>query len=888
MIGKKIEKRKAIIEKAKSEKIEKTKIKLEKAKQSVRNSFNGDNDNFSGFTTNEANKIINEFEGKASSESIKNLWEAINEANDRTSKMKIEYGLTTQEQYDKMKTNGWKRYVPKMGWRTEEDDIELDYEGGEGKGELKGMHKMKQRGTISDDPIANMYNVANSVILMGEKNKVSRTLWNLIRTNPGRNDLFEMAQVYYMTDKAGHTDEVFYDQNGTYVDEKGNEQPDYDISTFDINDKDGSLIKTFAGKKSELQKDHEFGMTSSTEYRKHKEQWKSKQHEVRTVINGRNYTMITKDPAVANAINGENTIKPGRVLTGIAKYTRFKSKMVTTFSPYFVIKNTYRDFNTGLNTTFIEDGVVASAKYLAQYPKAAAFMAANLSDMDATNPTELKWKQWYDEYNLQGSRTGHSYLIPLDDVKADIKKKIAKLRREQKFRAGKYINPLSLLDAIAAGAEYGESIARFTKYTLDREAGKSIPEATNGAKNITTNFDTKGTISPSAGAIMMFFNARVQGATRQLNLAKHHPYRYAATVAARMAMGFMLAALWDMMNPDDDEKDYKELGDYTKHTNNFIGFADDYVIVPLAQGFRLWNSIGVILYEVYKEKINSKEAAIKVADVLSQEMSPVDMGGIFDKDGNLSSAKIAGTVFSAITPITDWAANENFMNKPIYKEPFTKNQEDKVASSQMYGYNTNFAIRAITDANFKAGGGNPNVNSRYTADGKEIPWYRDINPTLIEHTIKGATGGPLPEMFFESINLLAASFDDDFKQKMADEESRTKGVDKNTIPLVNQFYKSKYTGLAAEQFKEIYNYGDALKDRQSKGMKTYDVEDIMKTPINQRQFAEEVNEAKSIIDDMMAAKKQTKDLQAKKEIDSEILKVRKEIVEKYSYLIKEK
>lgn len=860
--------------------------------------------NFSGMTDEQATAIYEKFENEISKELIDELWINTRSCTERIAKYWTEYGKYSEDSLNAMMDRNWKYYVPLRGFEPIAEEIQLDYERSEKRSEFAGDEKTEGRESMADDPIAYIYQMGTSAIMWGERNYAKRSAYNLIKLNSNRKDLFQMSQMNYMTDNLGMVTEVVNEPFGTYIDQKGNEKPDHKVFLMNT-DNEGNTKKTELGFKSILEKSgYKFSSSRLANPLSEKPAYLRKQHEVEVYVDGSKFKMVFKDPAISNAINGDNYSQAINFkYLPIASITRFMSRGVTSWRPSFITSNTYRDFKTGAKTMFIQRGFKDSLKFQAKYTTAARFLASNMLNdvwrnssktgdylldivgLEPKTEEEKQWKKWYDEYNLNGGPTGHAHLMPLDEVKLKVDRFIKHIKRSRTDKLASLANPMNALKLMEGLAGYGESIARFTAYVMARERGESIIKSINEAKEITTNFDTKGEYAASIGSFIMFFNASVQGAAKQYDLAKNHTFRYFVINAVSLVIqGLLSRYLWDLFNGDDDDKDYAEISKYTIYNNTVIGWKDNYVSIPLAQGYRVWNALGVAMYEHHMGRLSTEQMAFDMAEVFSQALSPVEISGIFDKDNKLSAPKTAGILFSAIKPLMDVSINENYQKKAIYREPFLKSQQGKYADSQMYFNNTNAMIVSFTRWLYKQGGGDPEIGTK-TIKGKRILEAYDWNPAKIEHILKSYTGGP-GQTVLDAANYLILKAVDDVDKRIKDSEHKIEGFDPTSIPILQTYYHKKYTGLMYNEYRDLANQAEVLKFEEERRKLTKNEDNEPELSEDQLDFIDEYELTNDYIRELLDDKKELTNEDEIKAIDLEILGLRRGFVSKFKYFEK--
>jgi len=262
--------------------------------------------NFSGMTDEQATAIYEKFENEISKELIDELWTNTRSCTERIAKYWTEYGKYSEDSLNAMMDRNWKYYVPLRGFEPIAEEIQLDYERSEKRSEFAGDEKTEGRESMADDPIAYIYQMATSAIMWGEKNSAKKSAYNLIKLNSNRKDLFEMSQMNYMTDNLGMVTEVVYETSGTYKDQKGNEKPDHKVFLMNT-DNEGNTKKTALGFKSVLEgSGYKFSSSGVADPMSEKPSYLRKQHEVDVYVDGNKFKMIFKDPAISNAINGDN------------------------------------------------------------------------------------------------------------------------------------------------------------------------------------------------------------------------------------------------------------------------------------------------------------------------------------------------------------------------------------------------------------------------------------------------------------------------------------------------------------------------------------------------------------------------------------------------------
>ena len=310
-----------------------------------------------------------------------------------------------------------------------------------------------------------------------------------------------------------------------------------------------------------------------------------------------------------------------------------------------------------------------------------------------------------------------------------------------------------------------------------------------------------------------------------------------------------------------------------------IGWDDNYAIIPLTQEYRAWYGMGVTLYDWINGKIEADDALVEMAVLQSKAYSPVEIGGFFDKQNNFSTAKTLGALFNPIQPLMDIQVNEDFKDDPIFRVPLLRSDDDNVLNSQMNLKSVNYFIKKGMDWLAKSGGADLDINSN-TVGGKKISTWRDFNPSKVEHIARSFA----PSWIFDASNSLAKAIFEDIEQKSIIDEYKTEGFDPSALPVVNSFWRKKHTGKTYEEYREVLNYSNDLKNEYAKRFKTFDLNKINVISSDQRQFFNVVDNIENQIQEIRAAKEKADSKELKEAADLNILTLRRSAIQEYRKL----
>jgi len=735
------------------------------------------------FSTEDAEIIISEYESLLTPEQIDDLWKGINKATDFTLQKYLETGFMDQEGYKRIKAMGYKYYVPLRGWKETFDEI-FDYQESQRSGTAyQGMVKAKGRSSESAFVLSYIQSMANTSIVAGEKNKVKQAAAEMVLQNKAMKDLFRFMVVYTI-------DTGQIDQDGKAITYETVEKPSKDLW-------DDGKVK--------VSKSH------SHEIRRPK--WMSKQHEVQLFMNGQKVVLVFTDPNVANAINNENQYQPELtrwLQQNPGKITRWMSANFTAKNPAFMPVNQIRDLGYAVASHSIKYGT--APQFLGNLRRARRTIIRAVSGKaDLKNNTE---DQLYEIWRTNGGETGYVHLDDVKDIEKDVIKQLnrslglnSKLDRAGQTwllkKGGKLLEDL---------AKRSENLSRYATFLTSLENGRSIQQAVYDGKEITVNFNTKGTISGALGSLYGFFNANVQGGVNVIKLAGRNKKKFAYVSAGFMAMGFISALLSSLWSDDDENGDsyYDALGDFVKENNFVIPTGRGFITVPMPFGFRTFFAWGVLAHEVIYGKKTADQALLRGMNSVIESISPVNPTGFMNSKGDLT---IRPVVPMFAVPPYDLMVNEDFAQRRLYQQPFTTELEKKIADSQQGLKYVSPYIKGITDEAFKLGGGDTEIKRKKYVDSegniKKVPSLLDINPSKVEHLFDSYLGGR-----FQFWNQVATTATEIIKG--AAEASQTgqmkdilDDVKLNTVPVLRRLYQEPWE---KPYWNKYYQYREQIED----------------------------------------------------------------------------
>lgn len=697
---------------------------------------------YAGLTALTGKEDIGEAELKASSmvstyetlNATDKLWKQVNAVTGATLQKAYESGLMSKETYDDINSM-YEYYIPLRGFDEKTGEDTYAYLSDKNSAFNAPLKTAKGRKSKADDPFANMESMAESAIMQGNRNTlVKQKFLNFALNHPS--DLVSVSNVWLEHDDV--TDEwkpVFADNLSE------NDSPaEIEQKVKDFNDRMQELCKNEPDK-YRSQKEHPdipYRVVESRDL---------KQHQVLVKRNGVEYVItINGNPRAAQALNGQtnpdndNAGAIGAILRAGEALNRQLSAFYTTRNPDFVVSNFIRDALYGNTMVWVKEGANYAVRYNKNFMKVnpaimkILFSKLRNGTLDMNNETEKMFKLFMDN----GGETGYSTVRDIEKHKNDIKRE---LRRAGRISIGKAWSLLGeRLDEYNRAVE---NCARFAAFMTSRQMKRSIDRSIYDAKEISVNFNKKGSGAKFMGAngqtfggntaafvsglgrsFYVFWNAAVQGTTNFGRQLERHPGKALTGVGAMFMLGLLMAAIGSGDDGDDGDKNaYYNLPEYVRRSNivfRLPGMDEQWISIPLPVEYRAMYGMGELAMSAVsgKEHYTGEELANQIAGQFSQLM-PID----FLEGGGGWNAFVP----SSVKPFAEVIANKSWTGMPLYKDtPWNKDMPEWTKS---YKSGNKYLINLAAVMNDVSGG------DQYTKGSI------DINPAKVEYLLNGYFGG---------------------------------------------------------------------------------------------------------------------------------------------------
>lgn len=715
-----------------------------------------------------AHKLVRDIESSHVAE-VQDLWNATNAATKKILRDGYKAGMMSKDTYQYVR-DMYSHYIPLRGWDGTTADQVWDYVGG-GKGAFnQTLKKAHGRTSIADDPIAYIENMAESGILLNNKNWVKQHLMLLAQNHP--TSLLTMSKAWYVKSVDDNGNEEWIPATPQITSQMNSNQVKAAIDAFEKKMEQMAQTGDATQKRDGL--NIAYPQTHSEE----------REHEVRVMKDGEEYVIyVNGDPQLAQAMNNTRAhrvreIQSGKLDRAAAWLGRKMAAAYTSLSPLFIPSNYFRDLTMTLASTAIRED--AKYNYLLRKNLATSwnlgfmlrdYQSGKLREKVSNGNATPKEQMFYD-FMMNGGETGFVSSLDVEDLKKKFKNDLKDLDRWK-------TNPVkvghTIMDSIEFLNRMIEDSNRFAVYMTSIQYGRSIDEAVNDAKDVTLNFNRKGTGEYGWQMIRnlyLFINPAVQSLQTLGALAKHHPFKFTAVTASWLASGVLVpvvnAAMMSLLGGDDDKDKYWQFTKWDRRNNliMWVPFTHEYVKIPLAQEFRAFYGVGDMIASKMMGGELAEESWIQYGeDLLGQvvDMLPLDPTGY---DGNI----VVSLMPNAIRPVFELAFNVDFTGKPLFKE--TEYNKYDPNFTKAYVGTPDWLVRASKMVN-SIGNDYPDVQQN-SIDAFGDPRYNLNNPAVVDHVLSSYLGGAYT-MGSQVLGVLTKSLNDPKEIKVAD------------IPLFSKF-----------------------------------------------------------------------------------------------------
>lgn len=389
-------------------------------------------------------------------------------------------------------------------------------------------------------------------------------------------------------------------------------------------------------------------------------------------INGRErYVFFSKkDPnatVMVHTLKNLNAQELGAFLRANRFITHYLGQVYTVLNPIFGIVNGFKDYPFGminLSTTPIRGKQLqVSAKIM---PAMIGIMSVLRKERagGGYSPMLYKWQRIYNEALDAGFQTSNRYaILHTGEDRTYIANLLDQFKDNNAKQVFRYV--INMTYDFSSMIENG---VRLAAYQQMREAGHSPQESASVAKNLTINFDKKGSRTAVLRTLYLFFNASIQGTVRLgKTLAGPSGGRI---ITGGVLLGVMQAMMMAAAGFKDDDPP-----EYIREHNLIIPTGDGkYNTIPMPYGLNILPNTGRILTEAAIDI--TKHKGLKDAHVGKHALNWTNaFFSAFSPFGNqgLSMNALVPTAWEAPFAISEHGTNTNAFGQTISrKDSYTR------------------------------------------------------------------------------------------------------------------------------------------------------------------------------------------------------------------------
>lgn len=687
----------------------------------------------------EAQQMVTDYEAQHDTD---DLWDKVNAVTKATLTKTYESGLINKATYDDI-SGMYENYIPLRGFDEKTSDEAYAYLTDKHSAFNAPIKTAKGRKSKADDPFANMEAMAESAIMQGNRNTlVKQKFLNFALNHPS--DLVSVSDLWlWHNDAADEWQPINSgDLQGTEKIEEGDSPAEVERKMRDFEEAMQQATKSDPAH-FKKQKDNPaipYRVVESRDLR---------QHQVLVKRNGRDIILtINGNPRLAQALNGQTNpdndlsgALGSPLVNGIGKLNRFLSSVYTTKNPDFIVSNFMRDMMYANTMVWVKESPNYAWRFHKNFvkvnPAKMKVLLAKLRNgtLDMNDKTEYAFHQ----FMMNGGETGYSNIRDVEQHKNDIMRQLKKNNGQIPIRKAWDL----LGERLDEYNRAIENCARFAAFMTSRQLGRTIDRSVYDAKEISVNFNKKGSGAKFKGAngqtkmgdfaafafgwgrvLYVFWNAAIQGSTNFGRQFKRHPKKAIAGAASMFLLGALMASIGGDDGDDEGNKDaYYNLPEYVRRSNvvfRLPGMDKSWISIPLPVEYRAMYGMGELMVSAMsgKEHYTAGELAHQMASQISQ-MLPID----FMEGGGSFKAFLP----SAVKPVAEVIGNESWTGMPIYK----KNDYNKNDPEWTKAYKSaNKYLVGLSKALNEATGGDAYTSGKI-----------DINPAQVEYLLNGIFGG---------------------------------------------------------------------------------------------------------------------------------------------------
>jgi hypothetical protein len=362
--------------------------------------------------------------------------------------------------------------------------------------------------------------------------------------------------------------------------------------------------------------------------------------------------------SVITALKKADTQKLNAINSYVGNITRYFAAVNTQYNLVFGAWNFVRDVQgamLNLTTTPLngKQGAVAKGTFTALKDIYAGIKEKNKGTLQK-NPADGSWQDFLEAGGKIGYR---DQFAKINDTSTLVARELQSLNRSNAYKKAR-----SVLNWVSSVNDVLENAVRLSAYRVALEQNMSKDQAAEIAKNLTVNFNRKGSATAGLSAYYAFLNASIQGTARLAQTIDPRTKSGRLIIAGGLAIGMAQSLALMAAGFDDDEP-----SEFLKERNLIIptGWLTGkrtYAMWPMPLGFNILPNTGRLLIDGAARLADGKGVGDLAINALSMAVSSTNPLG-----GN------AATLQSYMPTVADpfiaaFVENKDAFGRPISKE----------------------------------------------------------------------------------------------------------------------------------------------------------------------------------------------------------------------------
>jgi hypothetical protein len=472
----------------------------------------------------------------------------------------------------------------------------------------------------------------------------------------------------------------------------------------------------------------------------------------------------------------------GAIETIAGHYTRWFKNVNTQYNPVFGLKNFIRDYSAGnlnLTSTPINGAQAQITKDM--MPAMRGILEVHRAERKGITTANTQWGKFYQLMRNEGFQTGYRDSLIRNQEEMQLINHLLEQMNESGVKANAKKAFYHIAGALTDFNDVMENSIRLAAAKAALDKGLSPQKAAVIAKNITVNFDKKGSKTRSIGALYAFFNPAVQGTERIYQTLKS-PYGK-AIIGGGILAGMIQAVMMAAAGYEDNDPP-----EFTRQKAFVIPMPDGhYIPIPYPQGYNILPNVGrqTMDFIIHGGKNPGKHIADLTAAMMDS-LSPLGTVG-------WTLQSIAPTV---LDPVAAIAENKDAFGRPIYK----KDRETAPSPGYTRSRDTVSTLgQGIAEFLNFASGGDKYIKGSISPTGDEVDYlagqvggglYREVSKA-VQYAKAQFTGEEVPAyrvpivgQFHGEVGQPAAIANKFYENvtRMTDHENTIKGLRKDKLP----------------------------------------------------------------------------------------------------------